>query len=312
MSNIKIVDSHCDTLLKINSGEIDFFKNAAAHVDLPKLSQSGVVIQFMAVYIHSVYKPGLSLRRSLELINNFLDIAKDPKLIHIKNKEDLEIVISKYPEKTGILLSLEGAEPIESIPMLDIFAHLGVRSIGLTWNHRNMIADGCNETGGLTSFGKQIVNRMTELGILCDISHLSPASFWDVISITQNPLIASHSNCHALCPHLRNLTDNQIKEIAKTGGIISITFYPDFIGLKQDVNSIVAHIRHVTDLVGVDHVGIGSDFDGADFSINNLEDSSRLPNLIKVLKQNGFNDQEIAKVMGNNIIGLLKKTLPRR
>lgn len=311
VSNIKIVDSHCDTLLKINSGEIDFFKNSTAHVDLPKLVDSGVAILFMAVYIHSIYKPGLSLRRSLELINDFLNIAKDPQLIHIKNRKDLETVITKYPEKLGIIMSLEGAEPIESISILDIFAYLGVRCIGLTWNQRNMLADGCNETGGLTTFGKQIVKRMAELGILCDISHLCQTGFWDVISITENPVIASHSNCYAICPHPRNLTDNQIKELANIGGLISITFYPEFIGLERDIGSVAAHIRHVANLVGVDHVGIGSDFDGAAFYLDDLENSSKLPNLIKILHRNGFNDQEIVKIMGDNIIELLKRTLPR-
>lgn len=309
LNSLKIVDSHCDTLLKINSGETNFFLKGNSHVDLPKIISGGVLIQFMAVYVHQYYKPGLSLRRSLELINTFLDIVKNPQLIHIKNKEDLKKLLSN-PQKVGLLLSLEGAEPIESIAVLDIFFHLGMRCIGITWNQRNMLADGCNETGGLTLFGKEVIKKMTELGILCDVSHLSQTSFWDVMRVTKKPIIASHSNCHALCHHPRNLTDNQIKELAQTGGVMSITFYPDFVGLNRNLDSIVKHIVHVCELVGIDHVGIGSDFDGAKFSVPFLEDSSKLVNLADKLKKSGFNKQEIEKIMGNNIINLLKNTLP--
>jgi len=309
LNSFRIVDSHCDTLLKIDSGEINFFKSGNSHVDLPKIIDGGIFIQFMAVYIHQHYKPNLSLRRSLELINTFLGIVDDPQFIHIKEIEDLNHLLSSE-KKIGLLLSLEGAEPIESIAILDIFFHLGVRCIGLTWNHGNMLADGCKGTGGLTPFGKDVVNRMSELGILCDVSHLSQASFWDVMMIAKKPLIASHSNCYALCPHPRNLTDSQIKELAQTGGVISINFYPDFIGLNRDLDSIIKHITHICELVGVEHVGIGSDFDGAEFLITNLENSSKLINLAKELEKNGFHRREIEKIMGNNIINLLKNSLP--
>jgi len=296
-------------LLKINAGETNFFKNGNSHVDLPKIIAGGIFIQFMAVYVHQHYKPNLSLRRSLELIDTFLDIADDPRFIHIKRTEDLNQLLSSG-KKIGLLLSLEGAEPIESIAILDVFFRLGVRCIGLTWNHGNLLADGCNGAGGLTPFGKEVVNKMSELGILCDVSHLSQASFWDVISIAKKPLIASHSNCHALCPHPRNLSDSQIKELAQTGGVISINFYPEFIGLNRDLDSIIKHIAHICELVGAEHVGIGSDFDGAEFSIPNLENASKLVNLAKGLEKNGFHKREIEKIMGNNIINLLKNILP--
>ena len=311
MSSFKIVDSHCDTLLKINSGEANFFTEGSSHVDLPKLMESGVFIQFMAVYVHQQYHPNLSLKRSLELISTFLEVANNPQFVHITSKEDLKYLLSD-DNKIGLLLSLEGAEPIDSIAILDIFFHLGVRSIGLTWNHGNILADGCSGTGGLTSFGKEVINRMSELGILCDVSHLSQISFWDVMQVIKEPVIASHSNCYALCPHPRNLTDSQIKELAQTGGVMSITFYPDFIGLNRNLDSIIKHIAHACELVGVEHVGIGSDFDGAEFSITNLENSSQLTNLVEGLKKNGFHKQEIEKILGNNIINLLRSTLPGR
>ena len=309
MNSFKIVDSHCDTLLKINSGETNFFRKGNSHVDLPKIIDGGVFIQFMAVYVHQHYKPDLSLRRSLELINTFLGIVNDPQIIHIKDNENLKHLLSNE-NKIGLLLSLEGAEPIENIAMLDIFFHLGVRCIGLTWNHGNKLADGCNGTGGITPFGKEVISKMSELGILCDVSHLSQASFWDVMRVTKKPVIASHSNCYALCPHPRNLTDTQIKELAQRGGVISITFYPNFIGLNRNLNAIIKHITHVCELVGVEHVGIGSDFDGAEFSIAGMENSSKLPNLVTGLEKSGFHKREIEKIMGNNIINLLKNTLP--
>ncbi len=314
MENIKVVDCHCDTLLKVASGEINFLEDSLAHVDLHKMKLSNILLQFMAVYVHSIYKPGNSLKRSLELISCYYKIIENENFIHVAYKEDLEMLLDVFPTKRGIFLALEGGESIESIEILDILAMLGVRSLSLTWNHRNLLADGCLEmaNGGLSELGKQVVKNCSRLGILIDVSHLSENGFWDIVDIYDKSIIASHSNCYSLCKHPRNLKDEQIKEIASTGGVVAVNFYPDFLGLSRNIDAIVEHIAYIADLVGVEYIAIGSDFDGADFSIKNLENAGKYGNLINKLFNKGFSEQEIRKIMGYNILKVLQKNLPRR
>ncbi|MEW6624702.1 MAG: dipeptidase [Bacillota bacterium] len=315
MTGIKIADCHCDTLLKVNAGEANFINPGNCHIDLPKMKKAGIMMQFMAIYVHSHFKPQSALRRSLELVKTFYDLLNNPEVMHIRYKEDLDLLLENYPNHVGLLLSLEGAEPIENMDILDIAFILGVRSIGLTWNIRNMLADGIDESstkGGLTSFGKQVIKRMNQLGMLVDVSHISEAGFWDVIRVANAPIIASHSNCYALCPHLRNLKDEQIIQIAETKGFIGITFYPEFIGLNKDLDSIVDHINYVVNLVGIEHVAIGSDFDGAKFTIKGLEDASQYHNLIRKLYDKGYKTDEVQRIMGYNIINTLQRILPGR
>lgn len=190
---------------------------------------------------------------------------------------------------------------------------LGVRCITLTWNGRNSIADGISEscTGdGLTNFGIKAVKEMNKLGMLIDVSHISEAGFWNVLSISEHPVMATHSNCFSLCSNPRNLSDDQIIALAKKRGIIGLTLVPDFISTSNaDLNKYLEHFDHIVDLVGPDYICIGSDFDGVDKTIPETSDCSKLPRLTEGLLKRAYKETDIVKILGGSMMRLLEEVI---
>jgi membrane dipeptidase len=187
--------------------------------------------------------------------------------------------------------------------------------MSVTWNNDNELGCGAetkNDTG-LTELGINYVKKLNQLGIIIDVSHSSEKSFWDIISITEKPAIASHSNVFELCNCKRNLKDNQIKAIAENGGVIGICFYSDFLNSnkKASVTDIVEHIKYIRKLVGINYIGLGSDFDGMEIqkTANGVDNISRINNITKELKLQGFKNEEIDKIMWNNWSKVFKKLL---
>src|SRR5881398_1107324 len=254
------------------------------------------------------------------------------------------------------LLGVEGGHAIEnSLERLDSLYRLGVRYMTLTWNNGNDWAGASMDprrSGGLSPFGKQVVRRMNELGMLVDVSHVSDATFWDVIAVTTRPVIASHSACRALARHPRNLSDAQLRDIAKNGGVVGINFYPVFLDehfwheydelrrrLKAETDSIRAryrgapgesafevdkfvgeraesldvptidrlldHIDHAVQVMGIDHVGLGSDFDGISVLPRPMKDATSLPELVRALGARGYSDSDVRKILGENFLRVL-------
>jgi membrane dipeptidase len=238
-----------------------------------------------------------------------------------ENKEEIKSIVDTSgidsalkSGKKAALLSIEGGHVLEgSISVLRLFYRLGVRCVTLTWNGRNEVADGVAERGtggGLTEFGKKVVREMNRLGMLIDVSHLSEAGIRDVLSISEAPVIASHSNCYSICNHPRNLTDEQIVAIARKEGLIGINFYPEFLGKGEiSLDTVIEHIEHVTSLVGVDYLGLGSDFDGIDKTPAGLEDVGKLPKLTERLLKRSYKEEDIRKILGKNFLRVLKRVL---
>ena len=196
--------------------------------------------------------------------------------------------------KVACLLALGGAEPLcGNLDLLPLFFRLGVRCISLTWNGRNCFADGCAEEitgGGLTRSGRLLLSRMEELGIILDLSHLSRAGFLDALALTTRPPLVSHANCHRLCEHPRNLTDKQLKLLAEKGGVVGINFYPQFITGTDtaSLDQLIDHFVHAASVAGVEHVGIGSDFDGISNSVEQLDNAACYPALLAGLHRRRF------------------------
>lgn len=312
-----VVDGHCDTLSLLSSGSVDF-ASPIGPVSLQALRDGGVVLQFFAAYIDEEKKPFGSLCRALQLIDTFHRLVEntDNQLMPILWKEDLELL----PGKRGALLAVEGGEALEgSLEILNVFFRLGVRSIGLTWNQRNLIADGSWEErsrGGLTEFGRRVVQRMQELGILVDLAHIAPAGYWDVMKMSTTPLIVSHANCRKLCDHPRNLDDTQIKELSQQGGVMGINFYPTFLSSNietADINTVTEHIDHACQVAGsCDHVGIGSDFDGMDFCAAGIASAADYPRLWEILTKKGYSDDQVRGIAGENFLRVMKTVLPSK
>jgi len=313
-----VIDAHCDTLLDIACGNRKLCSlSDSGHLDLPRMRQGGVGIQFMAAFIESEYKPERSLKRALQLVDIAQgEIAENShELTLITSRQDLLRIRQEH--RIGIVLSIEGGEALaDDLGVLRCFYRLGVRSIGLTWNQRNSLADGVGEgesAGGLSSLGRQVVKEMNRLGMLIDVSHLAEKGFWDVLEVTNRPIIASHSNCQAICPHPRNLNDDQIKALARNGGVMGINFAPDFISAKHaNLEILLDHIDHVVQLVGPKHVGLGSDFDGIDNIVEGLEDVSKLPAITHGLVRRGYSDQDITDILGGNFWRVMMEVLERK
>jgi membrane dipeptidase len=214
----------------------------------------------------------------------------------------------------AIVLHLEGAEAVDpGLSALDAWYAAGVRSIGIVWSRPSAFGHGVPfrfpsppDTGpGLTAEGRALVRRCAQLRIAVDVSHLNAAGFDDVARLDCAPIIASHSACHALCPASRNLTDEQLRAIARSKGIVGIVFTPPFVRSdgREDPDTpldvIVAHVRHAVEVAGIDHVGLGSDFDGATMP-DELGDVAGLPRLLDALGDAGFTDAEVRAIAWDN------------
>lgn len=311
-----IVDCHCDTIEKIAEGAMGLGERSqVSHIDLPRLQEAGVNMQFFALYIDSRYKPLGALERTLELIDVFYRelTANHHRMELVLEHKDIDRILKNG--KLAALLTVEGGEGIqESLGLLRSFYRLGVRGMTLTWNQRNAIADGAGEgpKGGLSKFGHEVVAEMNSLGMLIDVSHLNCGGFVDVVRASSKPVIASHSNARALCDHPRNLDDSQLKLLADNGGVIGITFVPDFLvdnGAKADLSTVADHIDYVRNLIGSEYIGLGSDFDGTDSVPVGLENVTKIPDLLHVLETRGYRESEIENICGGNVLRLLRQVL---
>ncbi|MEX2356601.1 MAG: dipeptidase [Thermaerobacterales bacterium] len=303
-----VVDGHCDTVLALVSGQRKLGERARkGHIDLPRLRDGGVNAQVFALYIEADYKPDRSLPRLIEQLDVFLEAvdACSDQIAVVKTVAD--ILRFKDEGKVGAIIGIEGGEALGgSIAALRIFYRLGVRLIGLTWNQRNDLADGVDEArtgGGLTNFGVTVVKEMNRLGMVVDVSHLSDASFWHVLQTSGQPVVASHSNCRRLCPHPRNLGDDQILALADNGGVMGMNFFPPFLDSRRaTLDHVMHHVEHVLDLVGPDHVALGTDFDGIEDTPVGLEDVTRLPDLTTRMMRRGYSEEVIHKILGGNYL----------
>jgi membrane dipeptidase len=214
----------------------------------------------------------------------------------------------------AVMINIEGAEGIQgSLELLRNYYRLGVRMMGLVWNHRNEVADGTNEyavDGGLSTFGREVVREMNRLGMLIDLAHIPPKGFFDTLELSEQPVLFTHGNCHALWQHPRNLTDEQIKALAAKGGVFGISFVNTFMNKQTATLKTVAdHIDHVVQVLGsADHVAYGSDFDGCT-PPPGLEDVRQLPALTAELLSRGFSEADMAKILGGNYLRVFEQVL---
>lgn len=308
---MKVIDLHCDALLKLSQGnKTGRFKNdPEIDTNQERLNQGQVKVQCFAIFIEPTTHSAQMYSTVLEQVNLFYEevLNKQANMKHIKTWEDL---IHLRRDQIGAMLTLEGVDAIgNDIEKLKTLYHLGVKSVGLTWNQANLAADGAGEPrgAGLTVFGKEIVQLNNQYKVLTDVSHLSEQGFWDVMDLAYYP-IASHSNARALCDHQRNLTDLQAKEMFAKGGNVHIVFYPEFI--KKDGNAsipdLIKHIDHFCSLGGVHQIGFGSDFDGIGRYVSNLENAAKYQNLIEELLKH-YSEDQVKGFACNNFLQYLKR-----
>jgi len=355
-----VVDSHNDILSQTteNGYILDKDLRGKTHTDLARLKEGGVDVQIFSVFCDGdQINPYQLANRQMDSLDAVLKRNPD-KIIKVADSKELFDVVKQ--KKIAAMFGVEGGHMIENdLNKLADFYKRGARYMTLTWVNSNSWATSSNDETfnkelphkGLTEFGKQVIKRMNELGMLIDVSHVGVQTFWDVINTTTKPVIASHSAVYALCQHNRNLNDEQIKAIAKNGGVIQVNFYCGFLdnnyyknkaafmkmhsgevdslsnsGLKKDnieevlfgrykseveqlrvpLSVLIDHIEYIIKLVGVDYVGLGSDFDGIESSPLELDDVTGYPLITKALVARGYNKQDITKILGGNFLRVLK------
>lgn len=313
--NILTIDSHTDTPSFFGSA-FDLGMRAGSKVDLPLMEAGRLDAVFMVAYLPQGKRDGASLSAATR--------CAEAQLRHICNQEQLHparVGIARTPDclkrlkragRKAVFPAVENAYAIgKDIRNIKRFKDLGVSYITLCHNDDNDVCDsamGHSEWGGLSPFGNDVVAEMNRLGIMIDVSHAAERTFYDVLSQSRLPVIASHSSVRALVDHPRNLTDSQIKALAANGGVIQICLYKHFLHERAEEASLsdaIRHICYVADLVGVAHVGIGSDFDG-DGEIIGCRAANELIRITARLLDAGFADTDIAKIWGGNLMRVME------
>lgn len=358
--NAIFIDTHNDFLSKTTDyGYVfDTDLSGKTHSDLARLKKGGVDAQFFSVFCDGAKKnPFEFANRQMDSLDAALKRNPD-KIVKVANSKALRKVVKQ--QKIAAMFGVEGGHMIENdLDKLVVFYNRGARYMTLTWNNStNWASSAYDETfnndltnNGLSDFGKQVVQKMNDLGMVVDISHVGVQTFWDVIETTTKPIIASHSGVYALCQHQRNLNDEQIMAIAKNGGVIQVNFYSAFVDnnyikkvddffakhaiekesltasgmnefqtedflfnkYKNEVEPfrvpfsvLIDNIAYIIKLVGADYVGIGSDFDGIQSPPQELDDVANYPLITKALVEKGYSKKEITKILGGNLLRVLK------
>ncbi|MEW5952992.1 MAG: dipeptidase [Bacillota bacterium] len=308
-----VIDAHCDTISVLaGQGRSLGQLSPAGQLDLPRLRAGGVNVQFFALFVNPKFKEELPYRilSQIDLFYRELELCREDLRL-VRCNADLAAVLGAG--QIGALLAVEGGEALGGeLGVLRVLHRLGVRSIILAWNNHNKLGDGVlvAEPRGLSSFGLEVVREMNRLGMLVDVSHLAEPGFWDVHRHSRKPYIVSHANCKTLCRHPRNLDDGQIIALASRGGVIGLSFVPQFIHhADPGLERLLDHVDHIASLAGADCIGWGSDFDGMDDPAPGLESPACLPLLANGLKSRGYADKDIAKIMGGNWYRVLREVL---
>ncbi len=318
-----VIDGHNDLVGRKWGGD------EIRHVHLEAAAEAGFAGGFFALFIPSPMPPPPSTAHYALPLPDPIPTAEAARIAEELYDTfcslPVELATSPgdfRPGRVAAILHLEGAEPLApDLAGLEAWYGRGLRSIGLVWSRANAFAEGVPfrfpatpDTGpGLSEAGRALVRACNELGILVDLSHLNEAGFWDVARLSSAPLVATHSNAHALCPSTRNLTDAQLDAIGASGGVVGINFAVSFLredGAQEAATppaEIVRHVRYVADRIGLDHVAFGSDFDGA-LVPEELEGIAGFPQLVHLLRADGFGEEAVAKITHGNWLRVLADT----
>jgi membrane dipeptidase len=338
-----VIDSHNDTIVThIRRGNLSLSGREALHlarldgtvkflrgplerearawseqISLPKMREGGVDCAFFAVDVTRAWKNNLAY--ALDALGFFdADIASLGGEIVVARTAG-EVLAAKAAGKLAAILVIENSDVLEgSLNVLRMLHRVGVRSIGITHNLSTWAAAGNSEAkcgGGLTRFGMEMVQEMNRLGMVVDVSHIAERGFYDTLEVSEQPVIASHSCCTALCDHPRNLTDEQIRALAQQGGVMGITFVPYFVDPNwkpadwpavPSLEQLLDHVDHAVGVGGIDHVGIGSDFDGGGTLVR---DAAEYPRITAGLLGRGYAPADARKILGENHLRVLRAVL---
>ena len=361
-----LIDTHNDIPTTAIEKNVSFDQNlkGKTHSDLQRMKQGGVDAQLFSIWCDgNKQNPYAWANREIDSVMAWTN--RNPNdMIQAFTAADIKKGVKQ--KKLAVLFGVEGGHMIENdLNKLEALYKRGVRYMTLTWNNStDWATSALTETTkgdslkqkGLTAFGKQVVQKMNELGMLVDLSHVGEQTFWDAINTTTKPVLVSHSCVYNICPHRRNLKDEQIKAIGKNGGVIHLNFFSGFLdsafekrsdafttkhktetdsllklnpepyfmevylfekypeevkALRPPLSLLLDHLDYIVNLIGVDHVGLGSDFDGVNSLPQQLDDVTTYPLITKALLERGYSKKDIRKILGGNFIRLLKANTPK-
>lgn len=328
---MKIIDMHCDTIMAL-MGKTDTLRKSNNMIDLEKMQQGNYLLQCFAMFVPYIskddpkYSPFEMCHKMIDRYYQELELNKD-LILPAFTSQDIEENI-KNNKMTALLTIEEGGVCLGNIEFLRNFYRLGVRMMTLTWNFKNEIASPnidyfkitpemkkedikfiANTVDGLTDFGIEVVKEMNRLGMVIDCSHLGDKGFYDVIKYSEKPIVCSHSCARSVCNHLRNLTDDMLYKLKDNGGVVGINYCPSFVREGEElvtIKDIVKHIIYIRDLIGIDYIGFGSDFDGISNARLELKDASMMNLVIDELRLNGFSEEDIDKISYKNVLRVFK------
>jgi len=356
------IDMHADTAQRLLDEHVDLQQQLSdGHFDAVRAKSGGLDAQFFSIWVEPQLFGGggaKAMKRADDQIATVRALAEQhPETWQFATTAD-DVKNAAQQGKIAALMGLEGGYAIdERLENVERYYRLGVRYMSPAWSVSTSWAgssgDEIGATRGLNEFGKNVVREMNRLGMMVDVSHVSDKTFWDIVNTSTKPVVATHSACRAIADVPRNLTDEMIKALAKTGGVVNVIFYPEHLEpgwsqkkkqldaeiaplvqqasekepgdavhkklardrVRQEqyskrlppvtVSRIVDHIDHIVKLVGVDHVGIGSDFDGVQITTSDLASVADLPNLTKELLRRGYSEADIDKILGGNMLRVM-------
>jgi membrane dipeptidase len=357
------IDMHADTTQRLVDEDVDITQRLGdGHFDSLRAREGGLDAQFFSIWVEPQLfgggGPGAVKRADDQIAAVHELTRKHPDLWEFANSaDDVRRIVSQG--KLAALTGLEGGYAIdEKLENVERYYKMGVLYMSPAWSVSTSWAgssgDAAGDTRGLSDFGREVVREMNRLGMMIDVSHVSDKTFWDIINTSTKPIIATHSGCRAIANVPRNLTDEMIQALAKSGGVVNVIFYPEHIepgwsARKQKVDAEIAslvqqasnaetgsvvrkkmardrvrqeeyakrlppvsvsrlvdHVDHIVKLVGIEHVGIGSDFDGVQATLSDLKDVSELPNLTKELLRRGYSEDDVQKILGGNMLRVME------
>jgi membrane dipeptidase len=328
-----IVEGHRDVFEKFHL-EKQGTQHPVLNVTVPRLQRANISTTFYAIcgdsltHVRGTYRYLSSALENIDALREEIAASRG-RMKLISYRED--VPSAPTPETVHFVLSFEGGRPLEGrIENLRNFYCLGLRAMQITWNLRNELADGVKEEqtgGGLSQFGRAVVSEMERLGMIIDLAHISRAGWFDVLDVASGPVCCSHSNCKKLHHHFRTVDDEQIKALARTGGVLGVNAIATMVAAEPTLDRLVDHIVHIAELVGVDHVGLGLDFvkdDGPLYPedeifgvgqnklIPDFENEHDLINITEHLLRRQFREHEITKILGGNFLRVLRRVLKSR
>ena len=314
-SRIVTIDSHCDTPMTFADG-YSIAERGNSLVDLHKMDEGGVDAVTMVAYLKQEARDSESLAAATAKADALLDaiatkVDECSAYVALASSPD-ELYTLKRQGLRAVMRGIENGYAIgDDIANIERYSRMGVVYMTLCHNGDNDICDsarGCDENGGLSAFGRDVVREMNRVGMMIDLSHAAESTFYQVLETSDKPVVCSHSSCKALCNHPRNLTDEQMRALAAKGGVVQITMYKGFLVEEGDatLDDFMRHLLHAIAVAGIDHVGIGSDFDG-DGTIIGCADASQMRNVTRELLRAGFTERDIEKIWGGNWLRVMRR-----